>query len=75
MEASRDVAFHTLTESYVPLARYTEAVERIVELEGEIARLRAVLQEIANEDFRGNRPWSATKAYVALQHSPPLRAV
>lgn len=29
-------------------------------------RLREALEEIANEDFRGNRPWSATRAHQAL---------
>ena len=35
-------------------------------LPAEVERLRAALREIANEDYRGPRPWSATVAYNAL---------
>ena len=34
-----------------------------------IAELEAALKEIANEDYRGNRPNSATIAYKALANS------
>ena len=35
-------------------------------VEAESNRYRSALEEIAGEDYRGNRPWSATRAWQAL---------
>lgn len=42
-------------------------VDRIILLERRVTMLRAVLKEIADEDFRGNRPYSASLAEKALR--------
>lgn len=44
-----------------------DACKNIAALNEENFRLRQALQEIANEDYRGNRPWSATIAFKALE--------
>lgn len=49
-----------------PVHGTRETRDELVRLRETVARYRAVLEEIASEDYRGPRPASATKAYYAL---------
>ena len=42
------------------------AADKMEELEQQRDRLAEALREIANEDYRGSRPWSADIAHKAL---------
>jgi len=46
----------------------------MIQQEAEIILLRAALQEIANEDFRGNRSTGSQKAFRALEKANARKA-
>jgi len=46
---------------------YVKCVVNRAELQIENTRLREALEKIRDQDYRGNRPWSATVAYDALE--------
>lgn len=47
--------------------RNSPTAEHMLKLERENARLREVMEEIANEDFRGNRSNASVKAFNVLK--------
>jgi hypothetical protein len=46
----------------------SEATEHeLLQLKSDYKKMKEALEKIANEDFRGNRPWGATIAYAVLK--------
>lgn len=52
---------------FVSISEYNNLEQQIAKMEKRIEKLRNALKEIANTDFRGNRPNESVKAYNTLK--------
>lgn len=48
--------------------------ERYDKLEQLFELYEEALKDISNQDFRGNRPWGATRAYEALNEAERIKS-